>query len=91
MPAPADAASVQAALSRLKIAPLLGAYRGRAALDVPALVNVAVRLGWLAAEIAQQPGVQTLEIEVNPLKLRLAGLGATAVDARALGGRADQA
>lgn len=91
LPAPIDPEAVHAALQRLKIAPLLGAYRGRPALDVDALVDTVVRLSWLAADLALQPGVQALEIEVNPLKLRQAGQGATAVDARALIGFAGQA
>lgn len=90
LPAPIDPAAVRAALQRLKIAPLFGAYRGRPALDADALVDTVVRLSWLAADLAQQPGVETLEIEVNPLKLRQAGQGATAVDARALIGRAEK-
>lgn len=83
MPAPVDAASVRAALDRLKIAPLLGAFRGRGALDSDAIVDAVVRLGWLAHDMAQAAPGQDFEIEVNPLKVRLQGQGAVAVDARA--------
>ena len=85
LPAPVDAATARRALERLKIAPLLKAYRGRGALDVEAVVDAVVRLGWLAHDLAQgaqgEPG--DFEIEVNPLKVRLQGQGAVAVDARA--------
>ena len=82
LPAPVDAASARRAVENLKIAPLLRAYRGRAALDVDAAVDVIVRLGWLAHDLAGSSG-RDFEIEVNPLKLRQQGHGAVAVDARA--------
>lgn len=84
LPAPSDALSVRAALQRLKIAPLLGVYRGRPALDQEAVVDTVVRLSWLAADLVQKLGTKALEIEINPLKLRQIGQGVTAVDARAL-------
>lgn len=84
LPAPTDPRSVRAALQRLKIAPLLGSYRGREALDTDAVVDTVVRLSWLAADLCQGPGISTMEIEVNPLKVRQRGQGVTAVDARAL-------
>ena len=80
-------ASARRAVEGLKIAPLLGAYRGRGALDVDAAVDVIVRLGWLAHELAGSAG-RDFEIEVNPLKLRQQGQGAVAVDARARIGQA---
>lgn len=87
LPAPVDAASARRAVESLKIAPLLGAYRGRGALDVDAAVDVIVRLGWLAHDLAGNAG-RDFEIEVNPLKLRQQGQGAVAVDARARIGQA---
>lgn len=87
LPAPIDARSARAALDRLKIAPLLGAYRGRGALDVDAVVDAVVRLSWLAHDLAQTAPGQDFEIDVNPLKVRLQGRGAVAVDARARIGR----
>lgn len=80
LPAPVDAASARRALASLKVAPLLAAYRGRGALDTEAVVDAIVRLGWLAHDLAQRGD---FEIELNPLKVRLQGRGAVAVDARA--------
>ncbi len=80
LPAPVDAASARRALASLKVAPLLAAYRGRGALDTEAVVDAIVRLGWLAHDLAQRGD---FEIELNPLKVRLQGCGAVAVDARA--------
>ena len=87
LPAPVDRASARRAVERLKVAPLLAAYRERPALDVEALVDVIVRLGWLAADL-QGDARRDFEIEVNPLKLRVQGQGAVAVDARARIGHA---
>lgn len=82
LPAPVDAASARRAVERLKVAPLLRAYRGRGALDVDAVVDTIVRLSWLAHDLVGDTG-REVEIEVNPLKVKLAGQGAVAVDARA--------
>ena len=83
LPAPIDAASAKAALEHLKVGRLLGAYRGRGALDVDAVVDVIVRLGWLAYDLSQNVPGGNFEIDVNPLKVRLTGQGAVVVDARA--------
>jgi acyl-CoA synthetase (NDP forming) len=83
LPAPIDAAAVRAALRRLRIAPLLGAYRGRGPLDVDAVVDAVMRMSWLACDIATAHPGRDFEIEVNPLKVRLQGQGVVAVDARA--------
>ncbi|MGO4391994.1 acetate--CoA ligase family protein [Variovorax sp. M-6] len=83
LPAPVDAASARRAVEGLKVAPLLAAYRGRGALDVDAVVDAIVRLGWLAHDLASASPDDDFEIEVNPLKVRLKGQGAVAVDARA--------
>jgi acetyl-CoA synthetase (ADP-forming) len=88
LPAPVAAASARAALERLKVAPLLRAFRGRGALDTDAVVDAIVRLGWLAHDLAHAAPGQEFEIEVNPLKVRLQGQGAVAVDARARIGNA---
>ncbi|MGE4241776.1 acetate--CoA ligase family protein [Ramlibacter sp.] len=83
LPAPAHPDTVRAALARLKVAPLLQAWRGRGELDAEAVVDAVVRLGWLAADIAAaHPGLD-FEIEVNPLIVGRKGRGAFAVDARA--------
>ncbi|MGB6008209.1 acetate--CoA ligase family protein [Castellaniella sp.] len=79
LPAPAAPDAVVRALQALKVAPLLGAYRGRAALDVDAVVDAVVRLSWLAHDWREAD----FEIEINPLKVRVAGQGCVAVDARA--------
>lgn len=81
LPAPVDAESARRALEALKVAPLLRPFRGRGALDVSAVVDVIVRLGWLAHDL--ELAGRDFEIEVNPLKVKLAGQGAVAVDARA--------
>lgn len=88
LPAPVDAASARRAVEGLKVAPLLRAYRGRGALDVDAVVDAIVRLGWLAHDLAESAPNEDFEIEVNPLKVRLQGQGAVAVDARARIGNA---
>lgn len=81
LPAPVDAASARRAVEGLKVAPLLRAYRGRGALDVDAVVDTIVRLSWLAHDLVGDAG-REVEIEVNPLKVKLAGQGTVAVDAR---------
>ncbi|MBN9405079.1 MAG: acetate--CoA ligase family protein [Burkholderiales bacterium] len=82
LPAPTDPASARRAVEALKVAPLLRAYRGRGPLDVDAVVDAIVRLSWLAHDL-DSAAVGDFEIEVNPLKVRLQGQGAVAVDARA--------
>lgn len=88
LPAPVDAASARRAVESLKVAPLLRAYRGRTALDVDAVVDTIVRLGWLAHDLEGGSAGRDFEIEVNPLKVRLQGQGVVAVDARARIGQA---
>jgi len=61
---------------------LLRAWRGRGALDVNALLDVVSRLSWLALDLADHDR-RDVEIEINPLKLRLQEQGVVAVDARA--------
>ena len=78
LPAPLARETALAALRGLKVAPLLQAYRGRPALDVEAVADVMVRMGWLADALRGRD----FEIEVNPLKVRVQGQGCVAVDAR---------
>ena len=74
---PFDAPGVEAALERLRMAPLLHGFRGRPAADVPALVQIA-----LACARYAQANVETLaELDINPVIVRPAGRGAVAVDA----------
>ena len=89
LPAPVDAVSARRAVEALKVAPLLHPYRGRGALDVEAVVDAVVRLSWLAHDL--EAGGCDFEIEVNPLKIKLSGQGAVAVDARARIGSLDEA
>lgn len=79
LPAPIDMDTAREALARLRVAALMGRYRGRPALDVHSVADALVRLGWLAADLAQRD----FEIEINPLKLKAQGQGCIAVDARA--------
>jgi acetyl-CoA synthetase (ADP-forming) len=78
LPSPLARETALNALQGLKVAPLLQAYRGRPALDIDAVAEVMVRMGWLADTLRQRD----FEIEVNPLKVRVQGQGCVAVDAR---------
>jgi acyl-CoA synthetase (NDP forming) len=77
--APVDARRARALLERLKAWPLMRGLRGKPALDVEAAVEAIVRLGWLAVDL----GDRLVELELNPLMMRAAGKGVTAVDGRA--------
>jgi len=74
---PFGEADARAALSRLRIAPLLRGARGRPALDVGAFARMAVRLG--DAMLAWRARIAS--IDVNPVMLFEQGGGALAVDA----------
>jgi acyl-CoA synthetase (NDP forming) len=69
-------ASVEAALKRLTIRKLLAGFRGKPAADVGALIDTILGVARYAAENASQ----LVEIDVNPVIVRPAGLGAVAVD-----------
>ena len=74
---PFDAPSIEAALRSLRVAELLTGFRGRPAGDLPALVQTA-----LACARYAQANLETLaELDINPVIVRPAGLGAVAVDA----------
>jgi acetate---CoA ligase (ADP-forming) len=74
---PFSAATVSAALERLKAAPLLGGFRGRPRGDVAALVETA-----LACTRYAHAHLESLrELDLNPVIVRPQGLGAVAVDA----------
>src|SRR5215469_10704013 len=74
---PFDAASIEAALGRLRVARLLSGFRGRAPGDLPALIQTV-----LACARYAQANLNTLaELDINPVIVRPAGLGAVAVDA----------
>jgi len=74
---PFTAASITAALGRLRMAPLLAGFRGRAAADVPALVEAALGCTRYARENLER----LAELDLNPVIVRPRGLGAVAVDA----------
>jgi acetate---CoA ligase (ADP-forming) len=74
---PFTSEAIQAALGRLGVARLLGGYRGRAPADLPALVRTVLA----CARYAEENVDRLLEIDLNPVIVRPAGLGAVAVDA----------
>ncbi|HLZ98917.1 MAG TPA: acetate--CoA ligase family protein [Steroidobacteraceae bacterium] len=69
--------SIIAGLDRLRAAPLLKGYRGKPAGDIAALVDSILGVaGYASANLAE-----VVEIDVNPVIVRPAGLGVVAVDA----------
>jgi acetate---CoA ligase (ADP-forming) len=74
---PFTADAIQAALGRLKVAALLGGYRGHPAADVPALIELALA----CARYAEAQLERLLELDLNPVIVRPEGRGAVAVDA----------
>ena len=73
---PFTTASIEAAIRRLKVAKLLAGFRGKPAGDVPALVSTV-----LACTRYAETNLNTLcELDINPVIVRPAGLGAVAVD-----------
>jgi acetyl-CoA synthetase len=69
-------ASIESALSRLKVFKLLAGYRGKPPGDVGALIDAVQAITrYAAANLAA-----LTEIDVNPVIVRPAGLGAVAVD-----------
>jgi acetate---CoA ligase (ADP-forming) len=75
--APVDAATAREMLAELRGLPLLSGYRGRPTGDLAALAQAIVAL----SQLADEPTVA--EAEINPLIVRPAGEGVTAVDALA--------
>jgi acyl-CoA synthetase (NDP forming) len=73
---PATEDQINAAINRLHLARLLAGFRGMPPTDRQALVDAAVKLGDAFLEMPQS--VQ--EIELNPIFVRPAGMGVTAVD-----------
>jgi acyl-CoA synthetase (NDP forming) len=74
---PFTSAAVQYALSRLGISKLIGGYRGRPPGDLPALVRTVLA----CARFAEENVDRLLELDLNPVIVRPAGMGAVAVDA----------
>jgi acyl-CoA synthetase (NDP forming) len=75
--APFSAADVKAALSRLRIAPLLAGVRDEPALDVDAFCEAALAAGRLIAD--ERSGVASFD--VNPVLVGARGEGCVALDA----------
>jgi acetate---CoA ligase (ADP-forming) len=74
---PFTTSSINAAISRLKVSKLLAGFRGKPAGDVPALVSTV-----LACTRYAEANLNALvELDINPVIVRPAGLGAVAVDA----------
>ena len=69
--------AIHAAIGRLRVAPLLAGFRGRRGGDVPALVDMALA----CTRYAQAHLERLVELDLNPVIVRPAGLGAIAVDA----------
>ena len=74
---PFDAARVESALRRLRIAPLLDGVRGEAPLDVDAFCRAAVAVGSLMID----PAAGITQLDINPVIVRARGQGCVAVDA----------
>jgi len=74
---PFTAASITAALGKLRAAPLLAGYRGRPAADVEALVETVLACTRYARDNLER----LAELDLNPVIVRPRGRGAVAVDA----------
>jgi len=70
-------ASIESALRGLAVGKLLGGYRGKPAADVEALTGAILGV----ARYASENVAALVELDVNPVIVRPAGLGAVAVDA----------
>jgi succinyl-CoA synthetase beta subunit len=69
-------ASIETALRRLTVAKLLDGYRGKPAADVGALITTIL----CVARYATENLAELVEMDLNPVIVRPAGLGAVAVD-----------
>ncbi|HEX7132550.1 MAG TPA: acetate--CoA ligase family protein, partial [Iamia sp.] len=78
---------VRRALDGLRLRPLLDAHRGRPAADIDALVDAVCALGRAADELRDT----VVEVDVNPLVVRVEGEGVVALDALVVvAGRGEQ-
>jgi acetate---CoA ligase (ADP-forming) len=75
--APFDASEARGMIMEIEGAALFAGFRGRPALDVPALADTLARVSLLIADHADR----IAEIDVNPLFVREAGKGVVAADA----------
>ena len=74
---PFTAESIEAAIGRLKVSKLLAGFRGKPVGDVPALVATVLA----CTRYAEANLNALLELDIKPVIVRPAGLGAVAVDA----------
>ncbi len=74
---PFDAPAVRRALSRLRIAPLLGGVRGEPAMDIDAFSAAAVAVGRMMSDDQSK----VINLDINPVVVGNAGEGCRAVDA----------
>lgn len=79
-PAPVTAEAAHKMVEALRLAPLLHGARGAPPLDIEAIVDVVVRVSWMAHDL----GERLIDLEVNPLLVGVEGSGAVAVDGRAM-------
>jgi acetyl-CoA synthetase (ADP-forming) len=77
--APVSKSAARAMVENLRTAPLLAGVRGRAPVDVEALAEAIVRVGWMAATL----GSRLTELDINPLLVNAQGRGVIALDGRA--------
>jgi acetyltransferase len=76
VPLPATAEEVEGLIRSVGALRVLAGHRGRPPGDVPALVDIALRLGQLALGL----GPRLREIDLNPVIVGPAGAGAVPVD-----------
>jgi acyl-CoA synthetase (NDP forming) len=76
-PAPLNEDQASAMLGALRAAPLLTGFRGAPPADVPALVDLVVKLSRLAATYRDH----IAELELNPIVVHAKGQGVTVLDA----------
>jgi acyl-CoA synthetase (NDP forming) len=84
--APVDHDRALAMVRSLRIAPMLGEFRGRPALAVGAVAGALVRLSQLGADA----GAALRELDVNPLTVYDPSTGVIALDAAAVLGDIDE-
>lgn len=75
--APFNAAEIRAALSRLRVAPLMAGVRGEAPLDVDAFCEAVLAVGRLMLD----PGAGVTNLDLNPVLVGSKGEGCVALDA----------
>jgi acyl-CoA synthetase (NDP forming) len=74
---PFSKADVEAAITKLRIAPLFAGVRGEPAMDVDALCDAVAKIG----ELMLDPDAKVMSLDLNPVLLGSAGKGCVVVDA----------